>query len=113
MSTEIMLKVLTAEGFKFTKKECCICYEKFIENISFDELIKIFYNLFKEKYNIEENEFFGEEPVRCYNDRVECKTCLSIVCDTCLQNIPDKDGAIGDYNIDEFICPVCRSNYKK
>ncbi len=112
MSTEMMLKILTNEGFKFTENECCICYEKFIDNITFDKLLNLYYKLFKEKYNLnedDEDEFFGEEPVRCYNDRFECINCKNVVCDTCIQNIPQEpDGRTGDYTT-KFTCPICRT----
>ena len=98
MSTKIMVKILTNEKFKFTENECCICYEKFIDNITFDELCKLYYRSFEEKYNLNEHEFFGENPVRCYNDRFECITCKNVVCDTCISNIPQKDGGTGDFN---------------
>lgn len=89
MSTDIMIKFLNDKGFNFTKNNCCICYENFIDNISFDD------------------DFWGENPVRCYNDRFECITCRNVVCDTCIQNIPQEDGATGDFTT-KFICPICR-----
>jgi hypothetical protein len=107
MSTEIMVKILTNEGFKFTENECCICYEQFIENVTFDKLLKL-YHTFEKKYNLNEDEFFGEEPVRCYNDRFECITCRNVVCDTCIYNTPQKNGGIGDV-YEKFICPMCRT----
>ena len=107
MSTELMIRILTNEGFKFTENECCICYEKFIDNICFDKLLKL-YHTFEEKYNLNEDEFWGENNVRCYNDRFECITCKNIVCDSCIQNIPQKDGGIGDFT-EKFTCPICRT----
>ena len=107
MSTELMVRILTNEGFKFTENECCICYEKFIDNICFDKLLKL-YNKFEEKYILNEDEFFGENPVRCYNDRFECLTCRNVVCDTCIQNIPQDGGAVGDFT-EKFTCPMCRT----
>jgi len=103
-----MVDILSNEGFKITEKECCICYEKFIDNISFDELSKKYYKLFEKKYNTNEDDFFGENPVRCYKDRFECLICRYLVCDTCIQNIPDKDGGTGDY-VRPFSCPMCRT----
>jgi hypothetical protein len=114
MSTELMIRILTNEGFKFTENECCICYEKFIDNITFDELLNLRSNLFKEKYNLnddtlnDEDEFFGENPVRCYNDRFECLTCRKVVCDTCIQHIPQENGATGDFT-EKITCPMCRT----
>ena len=127
MSTELMIRILTNEGFKFTENECCICYEKFIDNITFHELLKLRSNLFKEKYNLnddtlnDEDEFFGENPVRCYNDRFECLTCRKVVCDTCIQHIPRENGdtciqhiprengATGGDFTEKFTCPMCRT----
>ena len=108
MSTELMIRILTNEGFKFTENECCICYEKFIDNITFDKLLTLYHKSFEEKYNLNEDEFFGENPVRCYNDRFECLTCRKVVCDTCIQNIPQENGATGDFT-EKFTCPMCRT----
>ena len=107
MSTELIVRILTNEGFKFTENECFICYEEFIDNISFDKLCKLYYELFEEKYNLNEDDFWGENPVRCYNDRFECSTCRNVVCDTCIQHIPQKDGAVGDFT-ERITCPMCR-----
>jgi len=101
MSTDRMIKFLNDKGFNFTKNNCCICYENFIDNISFVELLKL------SKKFIDDDDFWGENPVRCYNDRFECITCRNIVCDTCIQNIPQEDGATGDF-ITKFTCPICR-----
>ena len=47
MSTQLMIiRILTNEGFKFTENECCICYEKFIDNISFDKFLKLYWKSF-------------------------------------------------------------------
>ena len=105
MSTEIMVKILTNEGFKFTENECCICYEKFIDNISYDKFLKLYWKSFEEKYNLNEDDF---DDVRCYNDRFECITCKNVVCDTCIQITPDKNGAVGDFT-EKFTCPICRT----
>jgi len=103
-----MIKILSNEGFHMTDKECCVCYEKFIANMCFDKLCKLYDNLLSKKYNIKhEDEFFGENPVRCYNDRFECLTCKNIVCDTCILNMRDKNGATGDK--DTIVCPICRT----
>jgi hypothetical protein len=107
MTTEIMIKILTNEGFKFTENECCICYEKFINNLSFDEFLKL-YDLFEEKYNLNEDDFFGENPVRCYADRFECIACRNVVCDTCIQHIPQENGSIGNFT-EKITCPICRT----
>ena len=109
MSTELMVKIITNEGFKFTENECCICYEKFIDNISFDKLCNLYYNLFKEKYNLNEDEFWGENHVRCYNDRFECLTCRNVVCDCCIQRTPHEDESTGGDFTDKFTCPMCRT----
>lgn len=108
MTTKLMVRILTNEGFKFTENECCICYEKFIDNITFDKLLNLYHKSFEEKYNLNEDEFFGENPVRCYNDRFECLTCRNVVCDTCIQNIPQDGGAVGDFT-EKFTCPMCRT----
>jgi len=97
-----MINFLTDKGFIFTKNECCICYEKFIDNISFDKLLKL------AKEFIDDDDFWGENPVRCYNDRFECLICRNVVCDTCIQNIPQQDGGTGDFT-EKFICPICRT----
>jgi len=110
-----MVRILTNEGFKFTENNCCICYEKFIDNICFDELLDLYSNLFKEKYNLnddtghDEDEFWGENPVRCYNDRFECLTCKNVVCDTCITHIPQKNCATGGDFTEKFTCPMCRT----
>jgi len=109
-----MVKILTNEGFKFTENECCICYEKFIDNITFDKLSQLYYRSFEEKYNLNEYEFFGEDeffnenPVRCYNDRFECITCKNVVCDTCIAATPQKHGGTGSDFTEKFTCPICR-----
>jgi hypothetical protein len=71
-------------------------------------LLNKLYHKFEEKYNLNEDEFWGENPVRCYNDRFECLTCRNVVCDTCIQNIPQENGATGDFT-EKFTCPMCRT----
>lgn len=108
MSTQLMIEILSEEGFTFTDKECCVCYEKFINNICFYKLCTLYDNLLVKKYNIQsEDKFFGDNPVRCYNDRFECLSCRSVLCDTCIQNIQDENGATGDK--EDIRCPICRT----
>lgn len=107
MTSQLMIEILYKEGFTFTDNECCVCYEKFINNICFDKLCKLYDNLLSKKYNIQsEDDFFGYNPVRCYNDRFECLTCRNVLCDTCIQNMPDENGATGDK--ETIVCPICR-----
>ena len=61
MSTDTMIKILINEGLNFTENECCICYERFIDNISFVDLLNLCHKVFKEKYNITEYDFFGDD----------------------------------------------------
>jgi hypothetical protein len=111
MSTDTIITILIKEGFNFAKNECCICYEKFIDNLSSDELFKVYYKSLRKKYNLNDDnlddDLFWSE-LRCYSDRFECLTCRNVVCDTCIQNIPQEDGATGDFTT-TFNCPICRT----
>ena len=110
----------TITGRTFTAEHITPIYSD-IELTKEDEAVikaelmeKIVHELFKEKYNLnddtlnDEDEVFGENPVRCYNDRFECLTCRKVVCDTCIQHIPQENGATGDFT-EKFTCPMCRT----
>jgi hypothetical protein len=123
-ATTTMTKVLSNEGVKLHKKECCVCYERFI-NISCDKLCDLYEKLVEEeeKYNID-----WETLCLCYDDRFECLTCKNLVCYGCIKKIPDTDYIkrvdIFNYNnynyfqdnmneTSKITCPICRTkNFK-
>jgi len=113
-----MMQVLSNEGVKLHKEECCVCYEKFIDT-SCDNLFDLYETLVEEdkKYIIpdDDNWLWGS---LSYDDRFECLICKNKVCYGCIMKMPDPDDDECD-NYDgskdtmeytgRITCPICRT----
>ena len=119
-ATTTMTEVLSTEGVKLHEKECCVCYERFI-NISCGKLCDLYEKLVEEdeKYN---EIIDWETTCLCYDDRFECLTCKNLVCYGCIKKMPDPDAIkrIDIFNYNNYFqdymddsgritCPICRT----
>jgi len=114
------MEILSNEGVKLHKEECCVCYERFI-NISCNSLSDLYEKILEEnKYNVTNQILFCVCPstTLCYDDRFECLTCKNKVCYGCIMKMPDPDDDECDHydgskdNMEEsgrITCPICKT----
>ncbi len=110
-----MMEVLSNEGIKLHKEECCVCYENFIDT-SIDSLFDLYDKIDEEKKYVLHDDGINWGTL-CYDDRFECLTCKNKVCYGCIMKMPDPDEKYPDLtgvydSMEEtgrITCPICRT----